>query len=717
MRADLRRVLTLLFAVTTVVSLRAEYTVTGVPAAEFGKKMLQVVIVPGFRRLEFPAGQPFTIESEEPITALILTAPGFEARKLDLSATAGEAERDLGVVSLVRKEEVLELDSLVVAGNRDVVVTAPPMQHPPRELVAQAGAKGSIARALQSLPGFSSPDQGNGLFIRGGNLNETLVLVNGSSLASPNRELTPLGNFTSVINGQAVDTVDVQISSIAARHGDVLSGVVELDTARMRKQVSGDVGISMAGYSAHLDVPAQPVMVSLYRSRSNMRLLERWYGRGQPYATYPWTEENSASIVAAGGSARVSAFLLSRDSALGVAYHTAFGDGFYDEAQHRRFGSLQGAWKPVPGHELTLRGGVDVARKSVSFGPATGDSRTRRAEAHLADTISLGAHGTLEAGFDFARNSFSGSTLFEGVAAGPAATRTQRRTGGYLDYSAKLPGGWSVRAGLRDDRVDLTHQDTLAPRVSLGRTVGRWSGYVSAGRFFQSPDPEIALQLPNPAVATSARMDALSAGIVFTDGRRRLAFEAYVKRYADLLDYAADRRGAEGNIGQHVQGFDLSFRQKLWTGAEIIAAFGTVHSTRSSARDGGYAATTDLPFNGNVRVVQTFFRDVFHVEAAGRLASGAPFTAWTGIDPTTGVPAYRERNGDRYPTRGDLCVSAYGVFRLAPRCFLIPSVALNNLTNRPEASRVLYDSQWGVSGFSANNLRRNLFLGLILSYE
>src|SRR4030095_15633422 len=65
----------------------------------------------------------------------------------------------------------------------------------PLEIVTIPGTAADINRGVQSLPGVQQVDEGNGLFVRGGDFTETRVFLNGGLLLTPAQVQTPAGTF------------------------------------------------------------------------------------------------------------------------------------------------------------------------------------------------------------------------------------------------------------------------------------------------------------------------------------------------------------------------------------------------------------------------------------------------------------------------------------------------------------------------------------------
>ena len=61
------------------------------------------------------------------------------------------------------------------------------------EVVTTPGAAADIFRAVQTFPGVTAVDEGSGLFVRGGDVSETVILLDQSTLTHPYKFETPTG--------------------------------------------------------------------------------------------------------------------------------------------------------------------------------------------------------------------------------------------------------------------------------------------------------------------------------------------------------------------------------------------------------------------------------------------------------------------------------------------------------------------------------------------
>src|SRR5256885_1037107 len=116
------------------------------------------------------------------------------------------------------------------------------------------GATADVARAIQTLPGVQSVDEGTGLFVRGGDVSETRVFLNDVAMLSPYNYETPTGNYTVTVNPFLLDGIFFSSGGFGARYGNILSGVADLRTAGrpVQSSITGVAGLASVSTGADL---------------------------------------------------------------------------------------------------------------------------------------------------------------------------------------------------------------------------------------------------------------------------------------------------------------------------------------------------------------------------------------------------------------------------------------------------------------------------------
>ena len=110
-----------------------------------------------------------------------------------------------------------------------------------------------VLKALQMLPGVQSGGEGqNGLYVRGGSPDQNLILLDGV----PVYNVSHIGGFFSVFNGDAIKNVTLTKGGFPARYGGRLSSIIEIDMKEGNmKEFHGEGGIGLIASRLTLEGP------------------------------------------------------------------------------------------------------------------------------------------------------------------------------------------------------------------------------------------------------------------------------------------------------------------------------------------------------------------------------------------------------------------------------------------------------------------------------
>src|SRR5262249_37990864 len=98
----------------------------------------------------------------------------------------------------------------------------------PLDVVRTAGSAGDLMRALQVLPGIVQADEGAGLFVRGGDTSEVLVLLDDAVVFHPYRAETPGGGLFGSVDPFLLEGVSFETGGFSAKYGNALSAVLDM---------------------------------------------------------------------------------------------------------------------------------------------------------------------------------------------------------------------------------------------------------------------------------------------------------------------------------------------------------------------------------------------------------------------------------------------------------------------------------------------------------
>lgn len=168
----------------------------------------------------------YSISEIKPGTYTVLYSfLGFEKKSVNVTLKQQESRR----IDIELETEAFRMEEVVVEGDRledKRQITVSRVNIPIRQITKlRIGGEADIFRSLQYLPGVLSSSQiSSGLYIRGGSPDQTLVLMDGSTVYNPSH----LFGFFSTFNPDAVKDVDLIKGGFPAEYGGRMSAVLDL---------------------------------------------------------------------------------------------------------------------------------------------------------------------------------------------------------------------------------------------------------------------------------------------------------------------------------------------------------------------------------------------------------------------------------------------------------------------------------------------------------
>ena len=182
---------------------------------------------------------------------LVATFIGFESSRRTLHLTAG----DTTLVRLVLLPAFIELGETVVTASTYSTEEEETVTLSPLDVVTTPGASADIFRAFKTFPGVATVDDGAGLFVRGGDVSETVVLLDQATVVHPYKYESPTGGVFGTIPPFMVQGTAFSTGGFSARYGNALSAVVAMESLDMPAQRTCTLGLGLAAASVGLDMP------------------------------------------------------------------------------------------------------------------------------------------------------------------------------------------------------------------------------------------------------------------------------------------------------------------------------------------------------------------------------------------------------------------------------------------------------------------------------
>jgi hypothetical protein len=598
------------------------------------------------------------------------------------------------------------------------------------EVVTTPGATADIARAIQTLPGVQNVDEGTGLFVRGGDVSETKVLLNNTVMLSPYNYQTPTGNYTVTVNPFLLDGIFFSSGGFGARYGNILSGVADLRTAGRPVQSSETVVAGLASVSSGADLAlSHGLTLHATAGHSDLRYLFDVNGSTRGYSPVPNGNDFSGSVIYDySPTGQIKTFAIDRSNAVGIEVSDpSYAGGYFADVKSRMF---TGGWSDVYGSFApTVSVSYSTARRNEEygvFGLGT-DERLTQVFTQTAwsprDEIGFRVGGDA----DWRNSRFDGSIPLSFTDVAPGARRTLfdspvdgARSGAFAEADWRALESLRLIAGTRTDYSSLTKVRTVDPRFSAAYELGPATITAALGVYHQVADPlylSAAVGLPG---APPERAVQSVLGTQVGNGNEIARVELYDKQYRDLIGLTRDKRTVVGGGTGVARGADVFVKHQIWPFLSGRLTYSYVHSWRTDPSTGVQApAPFDITNSLTIVADQALPRG-WSLSFACRYATGKPFTPVTGatFDPTTHVwiPQYAAPESDRLPPEKKFDVAISRVTRISGNNQLVYFFSLDNLFDRTNLYEYTYTTDYSRRISVRSLFNRSLYFGASLTH-
>lgn len=586
----------------------------------------------------------------------------------------------------------------------------------PLDVVQTPGAAANVARALQIAPGVSNVDEGTGLFVRGGDVTETRVLVDDVVMLSPARFDNPTGHVGATLNPFLLANATLSAGAFGAAYGNALSGVVRMETAGRPARTTGSLSASIGHASADGAVAITPRFgARVLTSMSNLAPLVAAFGEAQPYDPPPRGGDAALMLeYGTGTHSRLRLFSVRQRQQFGVGAADASGQSRYSATTSEGLTVL--SWRDT---SRSWRPSVSVGRSRYSRDESLAALAltTALASDHAVATLQRapGARFGVMLGVEHERfvaryrgtspdAGASGDTLFD------ADTPTER-TGAHAELTWRLVPWAQLTAGVRADRSDFTQRTTVDPRLSLATQRGPWGIVASLGAYHQVPEPILV----RASIASPMRVVQGTLAVERGDATAtRVRIEAYARRWRALAQFTPDFDVVSGGEGVAI-GVDSEWRWQWREGSRTRLVWSVLDAQRTDPRTGQLATSPTSVTHSLIWLTERAFGRL-SINSALRYATGRPFTDIVGrtTTPEGVAPVFGTPNGDRLPGywRSDLSVSWLHAPASGPTAVFWASIS--NVFDRRNIMRYTWNPDFTVRTPVRSPFNRSVYAGATL---
>ena len=660
---------------------------------------------------------------------LVAFAPGYWSSEvlLELDGSA------LNVEVLMEPADLAETVEVAAPAPEDA---APSVQaFEALDVVRLPGAQADVMLYVQNLAGVNQLNDEAGLFVRGGDSNEVLTMLDEAVLYHPYRYETVTGGIRGTVDPFLTSGIAFSSGGFPARYGNALSGVLEMSGLGRPAAPAAGATLALSGVSGNASLPV--------RDQGGVRISGNWSETGpmfrlnrspRAFTRHPDSRDVNASghyESPALGSFKV--FGMSLRENVGIEIEREAFRGFLESANANDLAYLRWDKLSAGGWRAGATLAVTEYRSGTHAGALDIQQADRRQSWRL-DVSRITTAGTVRFGTDGSRSrhAFAGRAPHTSVDVGGVrgvssfdVAFDDWHSGSYVEFEG-APGVLVPNLGVRIDRFDRAGATRIDPRLGLlVRTGERQRLRVAWGVYHQAPGTGSYYGSYRGSTALRP-MKAYHwvGGYEYTapDESLHVRVEAYYKRYRDLpLEYPA-RAFTSTGYGA-ARGVDLYVR-KGWRNLSVEAVYGWLHTRRRWTSTVEASRGFDIPETGTwtphfaiphgLRATATVgVTDTVTASASWRTASGRPFTPVVAARPGElgYLPVYGAINSDRAPRYERLDLGIDIITPFGPILF----AAVTNALGRDNVLDYAYSPDYAERRPVAVALPRAVYFGMTVS--
>ncbi len=660
---------------------------------------------------------------------------GFETFGLQLHLSPG----DTNTVRIVLRDALVRLDETIVEADAYTTGDGETATLQSLDVVTTAGAAADIFRVIKTFPGVSMVDEGAGLFVRGGDVSETVILLDQATVTHPYKYESPTGGVFGTIPPFMVRGTVFSSGGFSARYGNALSAILAMDSQDMPPvhQYSLGLGLAAVSLGAHMPILPGKLGVRFTGNRSFTETMFRLNGQKDQFLTTPRSYDVNLSVIYQYSSTgRVKLFNFTTDDRVGVFVpEPSFGGIYRGETtswlHNVQWVDILNSWFVQTSASLS-RYTASQQLGNLDLEPGD-DTYKLRTDAERE----VGQHSRFGIGAEIERTNshFRGTIPAREGVLNPAAaklhlnyTSAATRVGFYGEAEFRPARRILLLVGARTDYHEQSGHTTVDPRLSARYLISRASRIRLAwGLYHQFPAPYEY----NAAFPLSALQPQLAQHLIlgwhYEKGPVTLRLEAYDKTYRNLTLSTGESTYLSIGEGE-ARGLDFFMRygRYLETRFNGWIAYSLLNSRRLQARQLGYGymleqgpspydITHNLTVVGKVRIVKSLYGSLTFRHATGRPVTPV-VDAISADDGSYFLPVHGSPGSERLPDFRRLDVSAnyfvpFGMHNVSIY------VSVGNLLNRANVLDYDYSLDYSSRSERATRYRRFLYFGAVFNFS
>ncbi len=636
---------------------------------------------------------------------------GFEPQDLELNLSRNSKE----ILTVTLVKSYMEMDPVTVSAGSFTMADEEGQTLTSLDVVTTAGAAADIFRAVQTFPGVNQVDEGAGMYVRGGDVSETSVILDQATISHPYKYESDTGGYFGMISPWLLSGTYFSSGGFSAQYGNVLSGVLAMESLDLPSRSSLTVGAGLAALSlggSWLITP-EKLAVQFSGNYSNTKYLFKVNGGEDRFEKVPTSWDGNFSAVWKYSSwGQVKLFFYANVDEIGVRVYSPSFDGTMLNDNQSRLGNLQ--WRHLFSQGILVKSSLSLNNfgQGLALGNLSKDLEDSLLKWRTDVVIPISKNLKLNAGWviDDLKTVLSATFPKDPNDLHPKADTDiynvdykTRRYGFYGEGEMNLTRRLFLIAGIRGDVLETPSQQVFDPRVSLNYRLSQNQFLKAAtGLYHQYPNAQYRDEwVGNPDLKAMEAVHYI-LGYEYKAGISDFKAEVYRKEYRKLV--LEDDMKKYTNEGHgYAYGADFFLKGTLPVVSGWIS-YSFLQSRRKEL-DRLRQVPTDYDINHNITAaLKTQLGILNNLSLTYRYTTGKPYT-----------PALDDWNGARLPAMQRLDVSFSRLFPIRAEGLLVLYASVSNLLDRTNIYGYIYSPDYSERTELKSTHGRNVYFGFSLT--
>jgi hypothetical protein len=580
---------------------------------------------------------------------------------------------------MVKEKTIAMLDVVITAGSYEANDEQKVAVLKPLDIYTNAGAGGDIMGAIRTLPGAQPQSDQTGLFVRGGDASESLVIIDGMVVQNPFSSNVPGVSQRSRFTPFQFKGLSFSSGGYSVRYGQALSSVLELNTTDLPSGSTFNFSLGLTGLQASGIKKWNSSAIELTGSYDNLTPFLKLANTNFKYFRIPESGGGSVKYTWLGSKKDLLKVFLKYDKSNSgiyipnpfvvdsiIPYHIKNENLYFNSSYNHYF------------NKLVLRTSISASTNNdhIGWGATPGANRDWRVEWRGEALYVVTERFKWLGGIELQRYRFSQSydTL--------SSNFNEFLSAGYLEAEWKPAPRFTIKPGLRVEHSTLLNKSSLGPRIALAFGTGQYSQISLAwGMFYQDPDKNYLLAGYRPGFQMAVHY---IGNFQWIKDDRTFRIETYYKSYSDLVrellvgtynpnPYRFIRGPVDNSGNGYAGGLEIFWRDKktirnfdYWVSYSYI-------DTKRLYENYVAKAVPGFVSNNNLNILAKYFVEPWqlNIGLAYTYASGRPYYN----------PASPVFLGDRTPDYQSLAANMSYLITIG-KFFAVAYISVDNLTGR-----------------------------------